>query len=455
MKRKWKRKWGRALGIVAACSLLAGCGSPAGGAAQGEPTGAAQDESVGTVQAVQTGTVQGELTRTALDETAEPEEPVQTPQSGGWDREDADSVETLQDFSWQLMLRNMEQENPVLSPVSAYLALGMVGMGAQEETEREFQEVLGANMLALSRSLMERYPQEQEGMVLTIANSVWVDEELTPGEQWMVDVQEIFRGESYRGVLSSGEIMEQINDWCSENTRGLIPQMLEEPMDVHTRLALLDAVYFKGDWQIPFAAENTMRWTFTREDGTELQADTMSMMMEEQRYLCSSLGEGVVLPYQGGEFAYVAILPREGTEVRELYRQLTPQALAELLGSESRVLCNLRLPKYEVSFDRELNESLRDMGLVSAFDELADFSGLGATRRGGPLYIDLVRQKAVFRVDEKGTEAAAVTMVMARDCAMLIDPEPLELYFDRPFVYMILDMETQIPLFVGILDDPE
>lgn len=150
----------------------------------------------------------------------------------------------------------------------------------------------------------------------------------------------------------------------------------------------------------------------------------------------------------------MAILPGEGTEVRELYRQLTPQALAELLGSENRELCNLRLPKYEVAFDRELNNSLKNMGLVSAFDESADFSGLGETQRGGSLYIDLVRQKAVLRVDEKGTEAAAVTMVAARDCAFLMEPEPRELYFDRPFVYMILDMETQVPLFVGIMDDP-
>ena len=179
----------------------------------------------------------------------------------------------------------------------------------------------------------------------------------------------------------------------------------------------------------------------------------MSMWETNQRYLHSSLGEGVLLPYQGGDFAYVAVLPNEGTEVRELYRQLTPEALGELLASENRELCNLRLPKYEVSFDRMLNDSLQAMGLARAFDgELADFSSL--TEQGEPLYISLVRQKAVFRLDEKGTEAAAVTMVAVKNCAALIEPEPRKLYFDRPFVYMILDLETQVPLFVGIMDDP-
>lgn len=181
----------------------------------------------------------------------------------------------------------------------------------------------------------------------------------------------------------------------------------------------------------------------------------MSMWEESQRYVHSDLGEGVLLPYQGGEFAYMAILPREGTPVREFYRQLTPEALTELLESEKWELCNLRLPKYEVSFDQELNESLQAMGLVRAFDgEQADFSGLGTTEQGYPMYISLVKQKAVFRVDEKGTEAAAVTLVAMEECGALIEPEPRELYFDRPFVYMILDLEAQVPLFVGILDDP-
>ncbi|MDE6675753.1 MAG: hypothetical protein K2K19_13265, partial [Acetatifactor sp.] len=163
-----------------------------------------------------------------------------------------------------------------------------------------------------------------------------------------------------------------------------------------------------------------------------------------------------LLPYQSGDFAYLAILPNEGTEVRELYRQLTPVALAELLASENREPCDLRLPKYEVSFDRRLNDSLQAMGLVRAFDSnLSDLSGLGLTEQGDSLYISLVKQKALFRVDEKGTEAAAVTLVAVAGGAAMPLSEPRQLYFDRPFVYMILDLETQVPLFVGIMDAPE
>ena len=432
------------MGIILAGSMLAGCGSqPGSGAEQLTANDGPADS--GTIQD------QTELPSAA----GEGMEPVRTLLEEGkeWNREDDSSCEALQAFSQQLMLENMDEENPLLSPVSAYLALGMVGMGAEGETLQEFQNILGSNMPAVSKKMMERYPQDQEGMILTIANSIWMDQLLTPNEQWIADMEGIFKGEGYQGVLSSPEIMEQINSWCDENTRGLIPKMVEEPLGKYDRLALLDAIYFKGDWLVPFEAMDTMQLPFTREDGAEKQVDTMSMWETNQRYLHSSLGEGVLLPYQGGEFGYVAVLPNEGTEVRELYRQLTPEALAELLASESRELCNLRLPKYEVSFDQVLNDSLQAMGLVRAFDGgLADFSGL--TEQGDPMCISLVRQKAVFRLDEKGTEAAAVTMVVEKKCAAMIEPEPRELYFDRPFVYMILDLETQVPLFVGIMDDP-
>lgn len=474
-----KRQWIKWLGIILAGSMLAGCAArpdgaelltadsgrqdhtEAGGTEPQQPQGQAEASGGGTEPQGQAGVSGGGTEQRQLQGQAGASgsgaEPRQMLAEEGlcWDRENDGGYEALRLFSQRLMLENMEGENPLLSPVSAYLALGMVGMGAQGETMREFQNLMGDNMPAVSQKLMERYPREQEGMTLTIANSAWVDQQLRPSAQWIADMENIFLGAGYRGILSSQKTTDQINEWCNENTRGLVPKMLEEPLSADARLAVLDAIYFKGDWNIPFDASDTAMRPFTREDGVRLEADTMSMYEENQRYLHSDLGEGVLLPYQGGDFAYVAILPWEGTEVRELYRQLTPEALSEMLESENQELCNLRLPKYEVSFDRKLNESLQAMGLVRAFDEdLADFSGLGKTEQGNPLSISLVKQKAVFRVDEKGTEAAAVTLVAMVECAALMEPVPRDLFFDRPFVYMILDLETQVPLFVGILDDP-
>ena len=308
-----RKHWRSLTGIILAGSMLAGCGSQPGGA---EPL-------TGNGRIVESGTTQEQEPAGAAGVGMEPVL-LLAEEGQGWNREDDSSCEALQAFSQQLMLENMDKENPLLSPVSAYLALGMVGMGAEGETLQEFQNILGSNMPAISQKMMEQYPQYQEGMILTIANSVWVDQQLTPNGKWIAEMEEIFKGEGYRGALSSQEVMEQINSWCNENTRGLIPRMLEEPLGKEACLALLDAIYFKGDWLVPFEETNTLQRPFTREDGTEKQVDTMSMWEKEQSYLHSSLGEGVLLPYQGGDFAYVAVLPNEGTEVRELYRQLTP-----------------------------------------------------------------------------------------------------------------------------------
>ena len=117
---------------------------------------------------------------------------------------------------------------------------------------------------------------------------------------------------------------------------------------------------------------------------------------------------------------------------------------------------NLKLPKFEVEFDKELNETLQNMGIKLAFDnEQADFTSIGFTDNGLPLYISLVRQKAVVKLDEEGTEAAAVTMVVMNECASTESTEkPIEVFFDEPFLYMIMDMESRTPLFMGVMDDP-
>ena len=215
-----KRQWTKWLGIILAGSMLVGCGSQPGGAepltagreTAGSETAGSETAGSGTAGSETAGsgtTGSGTAQTQAGDGGTEPQQ-MQTAEGQGWNRENDGSYEALQQFSQRLMLENMEEVNPLLSPVSAYLALGMVGMGARGETGQEFQDLLGGNMPAVSRSLMERYPQEQEGMVLTIANSVWMDQQVTPDVQWIADMEGIFRGEGYRGVLSSQEIMDQI-----------------------------------------------------------------------------------------------------------------------------------------------------------------------------------------------------------------------------------------------------
>ncbi len=382
--------------------------------------------------------------------------------------------EALWSFSYKMIKENIEEVNPVLSPMSVYLAMGMVGLGAKGDTLTEFENVMGKEMHTTAGKLMQELPswlldetnsEAQSRMLdetdsklqskLNVANAVWVDETMHPKEDWLKDVSEIYHAEAYRSKLSSAATQNDINHWIEEKTHSLIKNFLDRPLEEETKMALFNTIYFLGKWRNEFDPISTRKEDFTTTDGQTVKVD----MMNDQRtefYVQNKTMDGVVMDYLHGDMAFLALKPTAGQTVRELYQELDQEAFAELLDNGQNTLMKLKLPKFEVEFDRKLNETLQNMGIQQAFDdELADFSGLGITDNGYPLYISLVRQKAVVKLDEEGTEAAAVTMVAMKECASAERVEkPLEVYFDEPFLYMILHKESKTPLFIGIMDEP-
>ncbi len=367
-----------------------------------------------------------------------------------------ESYEEVQSFAYDLFRYNIAEENPVLSPVSAYLALGMAGTGAEDTTLEEFQEVLGADMTCMPHYLMSTLPRDEEGMKIALANSVWVDDEFEANEDYLVEIDSYYLSEVYRANLSDEHTMDDMNHWIDNNTDGMIPVLLVEPLSEDSRLALFNTIYFKGDWLKAFSESATQTRDFSIADGSIEEVDMMHLYEEELQYFRTEDAEGVVLPYKGGDMAFVAMLPTNELSVREMYEGLKWGDIGEMISTNKWTLCNLQLPKFEVTFEKRLNESLQDMGLKRAFDSgTADLSGMGTSKDGQNIYIDLVFQKAVVIVDEKGTEAAAVTMVdvTAESCPMYEEP-PVDIFFDRPFLYMIVDLEKEVPLFMGIMDNP-
>ncbi len=364
-------------------------------------------------------------------------------------------------FSYNMLKENLGDTNPVLSPMSAYLAMGMVGLGAKDDTLAEFENVMGKGMQTTAGTLMQELPnwlndtREEKKSVLSVANAVWVDETMHPDENWVKNVSDIYAAEAYRGVLSSEGVKKDINRWVEKKTNSLIKEFLTEPLDAEAKMALFNTIYFYGEWVSEFEKNSTYKEDFTTTNGEIQQVD----MMHDERtefYIKNENMDGVVMDYRYGNMALVALKPIAGQTVREMYEALTYEELAELLDNGSSELIKLKLPKFEVEFDKKLNETLQSMGIKRAFDEqLADFTGLGYTDNGQSLYISLVRQKAVVKLDEEGTEAAAVTMVVMKECAMAMpEKPPIEVYFDEPFLYMIMDMESKTPLFMGVMDNP-
>lgn len=361
----------------------------------------------------------------------------------------------VQSFSMELFEKSLGENNPVLSPVSAYLALALTGEGANGETAQEFQDVMGDNRQAVSEEMMTGFPADMDGMKIVLANSAWVDEQLTPKQSWLEAAGNAYKAQVFQMPLSTGQTMQMINFWIKDQTEGLIKDFLSEPLDEATRMALFNTVYFKGEWNKPFEEYDTRDSKFTLESGETVTTEMMSMWGEDLSYVHSGVCDGIMLPYKDSNLVFIALKPAEGMTVREMYAALDMEQIGMMADEAQTLNVNLMLPKYEVTFDRVLNTDLADMGLGKAFDPAtADFSGLGTTESGEPLYISMVRQKAVFIVDEEGTEATAVTEVAIAECAMPIYRETIDVYFDEPFLYMILEPEMDVPLFMGIMDDP-
>lgn len=375
-----------------------------------------------------------------------------------------ESYESVQNFGYDLLAQNIQDKNPVLSPVSAYLALSMAGCGADGTTREEFYSVLGNDMMALSDDMMNTFPTKGDLLNLSIADSVWIDDAFIVDDAWLGTVRSLMDVEAFQADLSTEKTMHEINRWIEEQTNGLIDKMLEQPLDEMARLALINTVYFKGKWEIPFEAADTRKENFYLHKGQDVteQVDMMNLYLTDLDYIANDFAEGVILPYQKNDdnrsenLAFVALKPTGNEDVREVYSKLTSEVMADILVNKQTQLVNLKLPKFEITFDKELNESLLNMGFAECFDmDKANFDQMGKTQSDDNLYISLVRQKAKIIVDEEGTEAAAVTEVIMACGAAMVEPQELkEVYFNEPFVYMIMDMDKEIPLFIGILDSP-
>lgn len=398
-------------------------------------------------------------------EAAEPITDAQTVsnQENGLDIPDTDLA--VQDFSYQFFAQNLDSENPILSPVSAYLALSMVGLGAEGATQEEFVAVLGNDMAAAAEEMMDLLPKNSENTKVSLANSAWLANQFTVNDSWLNGITSLMDAEAIQADLSSPAIVGSMNNWIEKQTNGLIEDMVTEPFSKDTMLVLFNTVYFKAKWKSPFAVHATFEDKFTLKNGKTISVPMMHKNNATgMDYISNDTIEGLVFPYRNwgdgdGNFAMIALKPssnktNKNTDIRELYSELTTEVISDLLRNAQTKTVNTMLPKFEITFDKELNQSLQNMGLKEAFDaDKANLSLLGASENGN-LYIDLVRQKAKIIVDEDGTEAAAATEVATRYAAARIPQKPINVFFNEPFIYIIMDMDKQIPLFIGILDNP-
>lgn len=354
-------------------------------------------------------------------------------------------------FGLNLFQNAASDENVLLSPLSVLLAMYMTANGAAGDTKIQMADVLGKDLNAYLQAYQTGLPQG-DGYKLHIANGIWFRdvETLEVKKEFLELNQKFFNAGIYKAPFNDITCRE-INNWVKENTDGMIDGVLDE-IDASAVLYLINALSFDAKWQTPYNKNNVFdNAVFVKEDGTQ-QKVTM-MYSEESTYLEDERATGFVKYYQGKKYAFVALLPKEGITVSEYVAGLDTQSFHAMLNNAKNTVVNTGLPKFKTEYSILLNDVLQQMGMTKAFDSSeADLSAM-ATSEDGNLYINRVLHKTFISVDELGTKAGAVTAVEV-NCERAV-MESYSVILDRPFVYMLIDCETNQPFFIGTMMDVE
>lgn len=364
------------------------------------------------------------------------------------------------------------QENAVISPVSAYLALTMAAMGAEGETWDELARVFGENeeWPEHAAALMKTFTKDKKNRV-KIANSVWTDSEVELQKGYRRTLKRTLEAQTFSAALSEESGMKAMNDWVKENTDGMIERLLLKPLSEDTVLALINTVYFKGQWSEPFPAEHTQKGEFTRDNGETVETDFMCREDDFRYWALEDGAQAIRIPYEGDEKAFLAILPPEGVSADEYLNELSADTLAELQkpfeaadtvfsavpsdtaknGTYERII--LRMPRIDAECTFDVKAFLSEAGVTRAFDPAR--AQLGEMLKGDhSVWIGQVIQKTRLKLDEKGTEASAVTLVSVDGTSAMISEKPIELTLDRSFLYLLYDENAEMPLFMGKVTSP-
>ena len=358
------------------------------------------------------------------------------------------------DFAIRLFMASEESgKNTLISPLSVLCALAMTANGAEEETLAQMEEVLGMTTEGLNLylySYMQNLPQGEK-YKLSLANSIWFteDERFTVNQDFLQANADYYGADIYKAPFNE-QTKKDINNWVKQNTDEMIPEILDR-VPVDAIMYLVNALAFEAEWSAIYEKNQVREGVFTKEDNTKQNVDFM--YGSEGTYLDDENAAGFMKYYKGGKYAFVAMLPDEGVSVSDYIASLTGESVNALLTNPQHTTVYTAIPKFETEYSVEMSEILKDMGMPKAFDpNNAEFEGLG-TSNAGNIFISRVLHKTFISVGEKGTKAGAATVVEMADGAAAEPQEPKEVYLDRPFVYMLIDCENNIPFFIGTMMD--
>jgi serine protease inhibitor len=359
-------------------------------------------------------------------------------------------------FDLMSKIETNEGGNTFLSPTSLFMALSMVYNGTDGETKEEIGKVLhakGIDVTELNKanaSLRSKLPSDTKQIQLNVANSIWLNEDYHFQTDFAEDNRDYFNAKIQEMDISDNQSTKMINDWVENATYNKITDMVESPLDPNLVALLLNAIYFKGKWTHEFDKKHTENRTFYLTDGSTKDVPLM-MLNEKLAYLENENFQAVSLPYGKEEMSMKVFLPKENSSLDKFKTMLTLDNWKKWSSEFQEREGTVMLPKFKLEYEILLNDTLKELGMTTAFDTGANFSRM--IEENEALSISKVKQKTFIEVNEEGTEAAAVTSVeIVKESASLDNPFHMEI--NRPFFIVITDHKTGTILFLGSISNP-
>ncbi len=358
-------------------------------------------------------------------------------------------------FGIELFTRTAEGEtgNLMLSPLSASVALTMALNGGAGETYEQMREMLGypadmtiAEINEAYKNLVGQLLTVDPKVTLTLANALFYRLGFPVKQSFSDVLANDFKAHIEGLDFDLPSSVDVINQWASDKTKGRIPKVIDEISDAAV-MFLMNALYFKGDWTYQFNVSDTENRPFYLDGGEQISVPTMSGKIETKGYFESNFSI-VELPYGRTNFSMVVIVP--GETLSQFYPGFTAETWKEITDALDQQTytsqVDVTLPKFEFSYEKYLNEQLQAMGMIDAFEPYqADFSGI----TDWEIFISFVKQNTFVKVDEKGTEAAAVTTIGFERTSM-----PPSFNINKPFIFAIRERTTNTLLFIGSIVNP-
>ena len=369
----------------------------------------------------------------------------------------AEFEQAFSDFAFQLFQESVKAGKPgnkLVSPLSAMVCLSLIANGAEGETLEEMENVLGMDVEELNRTLYAYTSglMNDEDAKMELANSVWfrnTNDRLTVKESFLQTLADWYQAEAY-GSAFDENTRKDMDAWVSEHTDGMIKKMLDEPIDPRTMMYLVNALVFDAKWEKQYEKNQVQDRTFTNAKGDK--KSVKGLLSDEKVYLEAEGVIGVAKQYKEGGYYFVGLLPADGSEsMSDFISGLSGKMWQDLWDNRTNETVKTMIPEFKAEDRTDLKDVLQEMGMERMFGILAEFLPM-AEYDGESLYVSSAVQKTYLELDRNGTKAAAVTW--GEMGVKSIAPSTMKMvYLDRPFLYMIVDAQSGLPLFIGVQNE--